>query len=218
MNMYFPQIIPVLLWKVLYLSRGVSASCFISSLCFDREGKNNLRIWFDMFSWVLLSIYIFWNSYSESWKLLMAPYFQQDKICTKTLVVVSQLPFPLCSQPFSRAALLLKVTFSVGFSFLGSPLPSFTMPLPIWEASASLLWSLCSRVPFCGHLSSGLRKSFIHGTQSPSSHPKAITCRCAFPTWRMPTGDRSKHLCRCSLEFYGWRDGISGNYISLQNY
>ena len=50
MNMYFPQIIPVLLWKVLYLSRGASASCFISSLCFDREGKNNLRIWFDMFS------------------------------------------------------------------------------------------------------------------------------------------------------------------------
>lgn len=65
-------------------------------------------------------------------------------------------------------------------SYRGSPLPSFRMPLPMWEPSTSLLWRLCSHALLCGNLS-GLRKSSIHGTLSPSSHPKAVTCQAYLP-------------------------------------
>ena len=148
--MYFPQRTPVLLWKGLYLSRGSLLPVLSHHSVLTERARIISDSGLTRFpKYCYLFIYILPGTLNLG---LMAPYFQRDKICTKTLVVVSQLPFPRCPQPFSRASLLLKLTFCVGFSYRGSPLPSFRMPLPLWEPSTSLLWSLahlfCSVIIF----------------------------------------------------------------------
>ena len=179
MNMYFPQRTPVLLWIGLYLSRGASASHFISSFCFDREGTNNLRIWFDTFPWVLIPVYIFCDSYSgpwSCWQLLISKGMRSVQRPSWSFP-----SYPSLSAPSTSLKPLCFWSSPSMSGFLScSPLPSFRMPLPRWEPSTSLLWRLCSHVLLCDNLS-GLRKSSIHGTLSPSSHPKAVTCQAYLP-------------------------------------
>lgn len=133
----------------------------------------------------------------------MAPYFQWDKICTKTLVVVSQLPFLAAPSPSLELLYSWNSPSVSGFLILALHSPSFRMPLPVWEPSTSLLWSLahmfCSVIIFNQVLGNPSFMALCPSSHLRPSHARGVS---SLPSI-CPLRTRSKHLCRCSLEFMG---------------
>lgn len=214
MNMYFPQRTPVLLWIGLYLSRGASASHFISSFCLTERARiiseSGLtrfpEYWylFIYFATVTLDLEVVdSSSFPRGWGRYKDPRGRFP------VTLPSLPPALLSSLSASEARLPCQGSYRALHSLLlECHCPGGSPPLPFCDVSAHMFCSVIIYQVLGNPLFLALYP--LHLTLRPS-HVRRI-----FPTWRMPTGDRPKHLCRCSLEFYGWKHGISGNYISLQ--